>query len=134
GSSRLHDGLLVGGRNLRPRLPSGDGDPPRPGEASRGHLQGCARPSRDRQLPLRGCEWRPAPAWAWRYDGRCGAMSSGRLVCAASAWETLPRRALRMAPRPRWPQTISPASNSWAISSIILATDSLACAIRADAL
>ena len=33
-----------------------------------------------------------------------------------------------MAPRPRWPQTISPASISSAISSIVLATDSLACA------
>ena len=70
----------------------------------------------------------------WRYDGCCGAMSTGRLVCAASAWETLPRRALPMAPRPRWPQTTSPASISSAISSIVLATDSLACAIRADAL
>jgi hypothetical protein len=27
-------------------------------------------------------------------------MSAGRLVCAASAWETPPRRALPMAPRP----------------------------------
>ena len=61
-------------------------------------------------------------------------MSTGRLVCAASAWETLPRRALPIAPRPRWPQTTSPASISSAISSIVLATDSVAWAIRADAL
>ena len=86
-------------------------DPSRPRQASRPHPQGCARPSRDRQLsPLRGQGWRPA--WAWRYDGCWGAMSTGRLVCAASAWETLPRNALPMAPRPRWPQTISPASIS----------------------
>ena len=68
GSSRLHHRVLVGRRNLRPRLPSGDGDPARPGQASRAHLQGRARPSRDRQLPpLRGRGWRPA--WARRYDG-----------------------------------------------------------------
>jgi Major Facilitator Superfamily. len=59
GSSRLHHGLLVVGRNLRPRLPSGDGDPPRPGQGLACPPQGCARPSRDRQLPLRGCGWRP---------------------------------------------------------------------------
>ena len=58
---------------------------------------------------------------AWGYDGRCGAMSTGRLACAASACETLPRSALPIAPRPRWPQTISPASISSAISSIVLA-------------
>ena len=116
-----------------PSASSGDGDPARPGQASRAHPQGRARPSRDRQLPpLRGRGWRPG--WTRRYDGCWGAMSTGRLVCAASAWDTLPRRALAMAPRPRWPQTTSPASISWAISSIVLATDSLACAIRADAL
>ena len=69
-----------------------------------------------------------------RYDTCCGAMSTGRLVCAASACETLPRRALPMAPRPRWPQTISPASRSSATSSIVLATDSPAWATRATAL
>ena len=67
GSSRLHHGVLVVGRNLRPRLPFRDRDPARPGQASRAHLQGCARSSRDRQLPpLRGCRWRPAGARALR--------------------------------------------------------------------
>ena len=43
---------------------------------------------------------------AWRYDGRCGAMSTGRLVCAASAWETLPSQIEKAFPplaRMLWP-------------------------------
>ena len=67
GSSRLHHGVLVVGRNLRPRLPSGAGDPARPGQASRAHRQGCARPSRDRQLPpLRGRRMAPGLGLALR--------------------------------------------------------------------
>jgi predicted MFS family arabinose efflux permease len=106
--------FLVGGRDLRARLPSGDGDPARPRQLSRAHPQGCARPFRDRQLPpFRGRGRRPAGGY--RDAGCWGAMSTGRLVCAASAWETLPSRALPTAPRPRWPQTTSPASISCAI-------------------
>ena len=81
---RLHHGVLVVGRNLRPRVRSRDRDPPRPGHDSRAHPQGRARPSRDRQLPPpRGCRRRPARAQS--YPGCCGAISTGRFVCAASA-------------------------------------------------
>jgi MFS family permease len=64
----------------------------------------------------------------------CGAISTGRSACAESWWETLPRRALANAPRPRWPQTMRRASISLATSPIVLATDSFARAVRAEAL
>ena len=114
GGSRLHHRLLVVGRDLRPRLPAGPADPPRAGQASRTPSQGSARPSRNRQLSLLRVS-RRGPACGERYNVCCGAMRSGRLVCAASACETLPSRALPIRPRPRWPQTTSPASISWAI-------------------
>ncbi len=64
GGPRRHHGVLVGGRNLRARLPSGARDPSRPRQAARTHRQGRARASRDRQLPpLRGRGRRRAGAW-----------------------------------------------------------------------
>jgi hypothetical protein len=44
------------------------------------------------------------------------------------------RTALAVGPRPRWPQTIRQASISRATSLIVLATDSFAYAIWAEAL
>ena len=46
------------------------------------------------------------------YPVGSGTISTGRCACAESPCETLPSRVLRIAPRPRWPQTISPASIS----------------------
>ena len=39
-----------------------------------------------------------------------GEMSTGREACADRPWETLPRRAVRMTPRPRRPHTMRAAS------------------------
>ena len=51
-------------------------------------------------------------------------MRTGCRACDANRSETLPRRALRKGPRPRWPQTIRRAEISSATSKMALAMPS----------
>ena len=85
--------VILPGRPGSPCPPSGLRSPvTRSATATTPRLRMAPLPGLALRQALRGDEHRP-------------------LACAASAWETLPRRALRMAPRPRWPQTTNPASS-----------------------